>query len=246
MNDNGENLETPADSPSGTITTADPATDNPQGADITGNPEEVEFNSLKGNTQERIKAILKERDEARAQAQRLNQFISSANNYAPAPQYSAPTDPYSNPQVRDAVNQLARVGVATDEKVDQKINQSIGNFIYNFELSKLADELDGSNGMPKFDRSEYEDFINRNPKYQGYDPRDVYEKMYSQEIEDAKLQKAGVRPQTPNTSLRPNRTQVREEQWTPEGINERLAQPDGKQWYISNKDLINRVMSSQS
>lgn len=247
-NDNGENLVTPAGSQPGTITTEPNGTVNPQDAGGSESPEEVEFRNLKGGTQDRIKAILRERDQFKAQAEQLNGLVSSQQNYQPQQQYyqQQPQVDLSNPQVRDAVSQLSKVGIATDEKVDQKIQNTLGQYIYNAELGRLEGKLDGNDGTPKFDRSEYQDFVTRNPKYQNYEPEDVYNIMYSEELLDARLKQRGVQPQSSNTSLRPTRTQVREEQWTPEAIEQRLKEPDGKEWYIANKPMVNNVYRTQT
>lgn len=245
QNPNGEILETPAGSQPGMITTEPNGTVNPQSDAGSESPEEVAFKNLKGGTQDRIKTILKERDEFKAQADRLNSFISS-QNYGQAQAQPQPQADLSNPQIRDAVNQLDKVGVATKDWAAQQINSTLGQYIYNAELGRLEEKKDGSDGSPKFDRSEYQDFINRNAKYQSYDPEDVYNIMYAEELLDVKLKQRGGQPQTTNTSLRPNRTQVREEQWTPDAVEQRLKEPDGKQWYLANKEMVNKVYQNQS
>lgn len=243
-NDIGENLETPSVSPTGTTTTDTSDAVNPQGAAATGSPEEVEFNSLKGGTQDRIKAIIRERDQVRAEAEVLR---NSRMGYQQPPQFQPqPQLDLSNPQVRQAVDNLSQVGISTDAKVDQKISQSLGHLIYNFTLNDLENKHDGSNSLPKFDRAEYQDFVQRNPKYSGYDPEDVYNIMYSEEIMDAKMKTKGVVPTKINSSLRPTSTQVREEQWTPEAIETRMKEPGGMDWYRSHKELVNRILSSQT
>lgn len=232
-------VETPSASPAETITPETPVSVNPQGAEVTESPEEVEFNSLKGGTQQRIKDIIAERDQIKAEKDRLEQFVRTQ---------TPPTQPQtdlSNPQVRDAVAQLDKVGVATKDWAEQQINQRLGGLIYNIELQNLEKNLDGSDGTPKFDRTEYEDFVNRNPKYRNYDPLDTYNIMYSEEIMDAKLKSRGVQPTQPSSSLRPVKTQVREEQWTPESIEARLKESDGPTWYTQNKALVNKVLSEQ-
>lgn len=241
-NDTGESLETPSASPAGTTTTERSEVVNPQGATDTESPEEVAFNNLKGGTQDRIKSLIRERDQAKAELERISQY-QNPQSFNPTPQ---PQVDLSNPQVRTAVEQLSRVGVATDDKVDQKIAQSIGQLAYGFTMKDLADKYDGANGLPKFDRTEYEDYVSRNPKYQNYDPEDVYNIMYSEEIMDAKMKTVGGRTPQPNSSLRPTRTQVREEQWTPEAIEQRLKESDGRDWYAKNVQLINKVLASQT
>lgn len=235
---NGENLETPTGSPPEMITTEPIEPVNPLGA-ATGSPEEVEFNSLKGGTQDRIKTLIQERDQIRAEKERLEQFTRTQQPIAQS------TD-LSNPQVREAVAQLDNVGIATKDHVEQQINQRLGGLIYNIELKNLEKSLDGSDGTPKFDKTEYEDFVRRNPKYSNYDPQDTYNIMYSEEIMDAKLAAKGGQPTTPNSSLRPVKTAVREEQWTPESVEARLKESDGATWYTQNKALVNKVLSEQT
>lgn len=238
-NDKGEILETPAASQAETITTEPSNTVNSQGA-VNESPEEVAFNDLKGGTQDRIKTLIRERDEARQEAVRRDQLLRSQQTYNQYPQQNLSSDP----QTRVALEQVERAGVATKTWAEQQINDRIGGLIYNIELQNLERQFDGDHGMPKFDRDEYRDFVNKNPQYQTYNPKDVYNIMYSEEIMDAKLQAKGGQPQPTNSSLRPNRTTVREEQWTPESIEERLKETDGPDWYLQNKGMVNKIMAS--
>src|ERR1035437_8986646 len=115
-NDNGENLETPSASQAGTITSEPDGSVNSSSA-VTESPEEVEFNTLKGGTQDRIKAILNERDQFKAEAERKDQFIRSQSFNQP----TTNTD-LSNPQVKAVVQQLSDVGMATKQDVDTLVN----------------------------------------------------------------------------------------------------------------------------
>ena len=246
---NGENTETPAASPAETITTGDENQVNPQGA---GNvsPEEVAWNDLKGSSQDRFRQMAKMANEARAQAERerieRERLMSTYGGRVPTP----PID--NNPGVQDAVKQLSQIGIATREEVQETVNRTVGNLVYNFDFEKLEGRYDGSNGLPKFDRDEYEDFIARHPQYRGYEPVDVYEKMYSDEILDYKLrnqnanQGQGAASRQTTASLRPTKTQVREEPLTPELIEQRLNRPDGREWYEKNKEKISSVLASMS
>jgi len=237
-NDTSEIADTPPASPA-EITTPEPTDPvNPQGAGVPGSPEEVEFNGLKGDTQTRVRDLIRERNDERARAERLQNFVySQQQSQSSIP--SAGIDPNS-PEVRNAVSQLANVGISTDEKVENLVNQRIGNLVWNFELEKLENRHNGADGKAKFDRTEYADFIQRNPQYQGYMPEDVYEKMYPGEVA------SGQPVANRSTTLRPTRTTVREEQWTPESIETRLQESDGKEWYVKNKTLINKVLSEQT
>src|SRR5436305_1156756 len=98
---NGEDLENPAGSQPGTITAGDGSTVNQDGAENLS-PEEVEFNNLKGPTQDRIKAILRERDSWKQRAE------TSVGSYPPPP----PPPPPPAPDVATAVSKLSEIGMA--------------------------------------------------------------------------------------------------------------------------------------
>ena len=241
-NVDGEIAENPI-APPAEITPPEESSDvNPQGASTT-NPEEVAWNSLKGGTQDRIKQLIHERDQERAEKSRLEQYVQYSNT----PQtYPAPPQQYpgqSQPEVRDAVRKLEEVGIATDAKVEAKINQRMGDLIYNMEMQRLESQFSGEDGKtPRFDRGEYEDFVMKNPKYRSYDPVDVYKHhMYPEEIADAMNSRASGTSSTP--SLKPTKTVVREEQWTPDWIEGRMKQADGLQWYAKNKEKVNNYLS---
>ena len=186
---------------------------------------------------------MRERDDWKVKAERLDTFVRNQPGTSPQP-----TNANLNaPEVQNARKVLSDIGFPTEDKVDQKINQGLGQIIYNFELRDLERTYDGSNNLPKFDKAEYEDFVQRNPKYQNYDPKDVYNIMYEEEILDAKLKGRGEEPQpSTNSSLRPTKTTVREEQWTPDWLENRMKQPDGLDWYAKNKDKVNNWLASQT
>lgn len=192
--------------------------------------EEVEFNSLKGSTQDRIKKILRDKQDLESRLTTLEQ----SRTVVPPVNY-----PQSDANVKDALHKLSDLGVATDDKVDQKINQSLGALRFQFELDRLESKYNGEDGRPKFDRDEYNDYRNRHPEYTNYLPEDVYEKMYKEELSDFQ----SSAPQTKKTSsLKPTKASVGEEPLTPELIEQRLKEPDGRQWYERNVDKINRAM----
>lgn len=245
-NPNGETVVTPAPSQGGIITPETEGNVNPQGAP-TVSPEEVAFNGLKGDTQTRIKTILSEKETARREAEYWKSQAASQTPQQQTPfvQSQAPVDP---DQAEKAVKVLSSVGMATKDEVQRQINQSIGAMAYNYELRDLAERYDGANGLPRFERTEYEDYVQRNPQYQNYSPEDVYAKMYRQEILDAELAKrSGTSGQSQTVTLKPSGgAATQQEPLTPELIEQRMAEPGGKEWYIQNKDKINKALASQA
>lgn len=233
----GEITETPSASPAGTTTSDIGSSVNQDGA---GNlsPEEVSWNTLSGSAQDRFRDITREANRLRREKADLESRVY---------QTAQPSYQTNQPGTEEAVRKLSEIGMATKEDINQVVNKSLSGLVYNMELDRLEGRYDGGNGLPKFDREEYEDYVSRHPQYQNYTPEDVYQKMYQDEIFDWRTQhtQGGGRTtrQTASSSLRPTKTQVREEPLTPSMIEQRLNEADGPEWYDKNKDRINSVMA---
>ena len=193
-------------------------------------PEEVEyFNSLKGSSRERFEQLYREKVQAERE---LNDLRAGANRIVPPP------PPQFNPDVKQAVQKLDEVGMATKDYTDNKVNQTLNQLRYEMELERLENKYAGDGDTPKFTRAEYQSFIQHNPVYQGYLPEDVYNIMFKDELSNLPQEKT-----TPKTqSLKPTKTSVREGELTPEEIEERLKEPDAQKWYEQNLDKINKVL----
>jgi hypothetical protein len=160
----------------------------------------------------------------------------------------APGSDFVDPQEQAALQALSAKGVATDAKVQKVVDDKFNLLRWEMRQQALSSRYTGQNGEPKYDREEVEDYIRAHPKYQGYDAEDVFrDHMFRDEFLGLELAKKG---QTVNTgrsqTLRPTRTQQREEAMTPESIEARLQQPDGRQWYDEHLDEINAVLAKMS
>lgn len=196
--------------------------------------EEVEFNSLKGTTQERIKTLIRQRNEA----------LKRTENTQIMPLSNVPDNGQQPAQVQEAVHKLESVGIATKKTVEETVRQEIGALRYENEMNRLASSYSGEQG-PKFEREEYEDFVRNNPQYAGYLPEDVFKmKMYPEEFRDLELKGASTQKRT--TTLRPTKQSVTEEPLTLETIEARLKEPDGRQWYDKNYNKINAVLAKSA
>ncbi len=239
-NPNGEILETPDDSQSEIITADDGTQVNPEGA-LNPSTEEVAFNSLKGSTQERVRTLANRANQANQLQAEMEQL--RAENETLRLRGMQPAT-FQNPEVQGAVSKLDEFGIATKDFVEKKIkdgiDQGLSGIVWNMEMDRLESRHGGQDGLPAFDRAEYEAFINANPQYRGYKPDDVYNKMFEDDIFDAKVKGLGTRqPGKQAPTLRATRSKVQEETMTPEYIEKRLQQPDGRQWYAQNIDKIN-------
>lgn len=236
---NGEIVETPAATPAETITPDAGSSVNQNGA-VNLSPEEVSWNNLSGSAQDRFRETTREL----ARVRREREDLLARQQSVPENRFNA-LDNAPVPGAQDAVQTLDKIGMAPKQYVDQQINQQLSGLVYNMELERLGGRYDGSNGLPKFDREEYENYIAIHPQYRNYTPEDVYNKMYDSEIFDWRSQQNQGRTnnRNSNTTLRPNRTQVREEPLTPEMIEQRLQEPDGTAWYAANIDKVNAVIA---
>lgn len=240
QNPDGENTETPIGSQPESITAEDGTTVNPQGA---GDPnsEEAIWNSLSGPAQDRFKRMARDAKQAREE----NEMLKARSAYQ-VPMPPVNTNQMTDPEVASVLDKLAGFGIATDAKVErlvnERINQSVGALAYQYELDKLESKYNGSDGKPAFSRDEYENFVNAHPQYRNYQLEDVYEKMFKDEL---RLQTPQTISTNRTTSLRPTKTTVREEQWTPQAIEDKLQslpERDRPAWVDKNKSLIDSVL----
>lgn len=242
LNLNGEQVETPADSQS-EITTPDAGDSVNQTGAANLSPEEVSWNDLSGPAQDRFREVTRQLSRERREKEELlaNRPTETSNRFE-----TLNNGPIEGAQ--EAVQKLDQIGIANKDYVDQKISQTVNALVYNSEIEKLGGRYDGSNGLPKFDRDEYENYVSIHPQYRNYLPEDVYQKMYSEEIFDwrAQNQKTGGSKPATNSTLRPNKTQVREEPLTPEMIEQRMQEPDGREWYEKNMTRVNAVMAKSA
>ncbi|MCK9370919.1 hypothetical protein M0R04_13495 [Candidatus Dojkabacteria bacterium] len=199
---------------------------------VNQSPEEVEFNNLSGNTQERVLTLL----ERTKKAEEERDFYKSQNSYVPP----APITP-QNPDVQDAVRKLSEVGIATKDDVDRTVDQKLNQIRWENEMGRLQSNYSGEDGKPQFVREEVEDYIRTHPQYIGYTPEDVFKyKMFGDEF-------TGTVKQEPRRSstLRPSKQQAQQTAMTVEYIAERTdinKYPDAREWQEEHKAEIDKVL----
>ena len=212
---------------------ASPANSGDQDAAVTPlqTPEEVEFNSLKGNTQERIRELIQQKNDAIAQAQ------------APAYVPPAPLTP-NNPDVQDAVRKLSDVGIATKDDVSKTVDDRLNVIRWEQEMSRLSTNYSGQDGSPQFDRTEVEDYIRSHPQFLNYAPEDVFKfKMHEPDEFGA------VKTVKRSSTLRPTRAAAPEPAMTVEFIADRTdssKHTDAREWQDEHKAEIDKVLSTMS
>ena len=189
-------------------------------------PEEVDFNKLSGSAQDRFKKAWKRTKELEDENSRLK-----TQSFTPAP---------FNPnagmttEARQAVEQLAGYGIATDEKVDRKVDAKFNQIRWDLKMDRLENKFSGDKGEPKFVREEVESWMSDHskgdPNISYYDPEDVFKyKMFPDEFSNLNVERQTTKTGRSST-LRPTRANVQQEAMTPEYIEARLKRSDGKQW----------------
>lgn len=206
-------------------------------------PEEIEFNSLTGSTQDRIRRLVKDKRELmqRMEATPTQQYIPPA-----------PNSNFVTPEEEAAIRTLSQKGLSTDAKVDAKIDDRLNMLRWDMRQQSLESRYTGANGEPQYVREEVEDFIRSHPQFSGYDPEDVFkDKMFRGEFLNLELQKRSTGPRTGQTqTLRPTSRQATAEQGlTPEFIAERTdikKYPDALEWQEEHRQQIDAVLSQMS
>lgn len=224
-----ENPKDPASSPE----------DKPTGVadeNVIKTEEELEFSKLSGSTQDRIRELIRERNDARS---KLN--TNPQNPVNPNPNLNPAIDP-NDPQIKAALTTLEAAGMSTQDFVKNEINKGIGGVRAEMRLNNLEMRYQGQEGAPKFDRTEVIDYMARHPQFQYYDFEDVFKyKMYPEEFQSMGRTNGGENTTNP---IRPTKATTVTPEWTPEKLEARLQQPDGPAWYDKNFDKIQTLMDS--
>lgn len=196
--------------------------------------EEIEFNKLSGSTQERIKKLIRDKQEAEARA------------YQQAPSYVPPAPNTLAPDQKQAIDTLRQFGITTKDDVKEEVNQGLNQIKWELKNQTLESKYSGSDGTPKYDREEVEDYMRSHPQYQYYDPEDVFKyKMFPDEFSAAGTQQAPSRQKT--SSLKPVKSNPQVNAFSDiDTLQRRLAEPDGDEYYEAHKDEINRAVAEHT
>lgn len=222
---------------------ADPLSENNDQGDGSENtqtptPEEVEFNNLSGSTQERIRKLARDKREL---TEKLQSFQQNQTGFVPP----APGSNFRDPNEELAIRTLEQKGIATKDGVNQIVGDKFNEIRWEMEQNRLETKYSGNSNEPQYVREEVEAFIQEHPQYRTYAPEDVFKyKMFPDEFTNIEVQRRGTgKTGGRGQNLRPTKSPNPQEAMTPEYIEQRLQQPDGRQWYDDNLEKINAVLS---
>lgn len=210
-----------------------------------------DWSQLHGRTQDRVKKLIEQKnlalDKARANEQRLSELQRQLEDFK-AQQNKVPMPPGYTPPTNDelaAVNRLKQFKFATVDDVQNAIKDlqrreeslSLRRQVdeRHQKLSKLAEQK----GYPTYDESEIESKMEETGIY---DPEYHYRKLYQDEISAREIELLKSKSTKSSNKVLQTRSRIGTGQpLTPETLNERLAQPDGTEYYIKNKETIDKV-----
>jgi len=205
--------------------------------DVGQSEEEVEFNKLSGNAQERFRQISRKAREASDEAQQYKNMLKTVP--PPPPQGNEP-----NPDVQQAVRKLHDVGIATQDDVQNTVAAGFQQLRYEAEMQRLSEKYTGEDNKPKFDRSEYEEYLKDNPTYQNYFPEDTFKKVM---FEDEFYGTGSAPSVKTSQTLKPTKTSSgQKETMTAEDAEQKLASlppEDRQKWYADHFDEIQKAVS---
>ena len=225
---------------------APPAQQN-QGTTQSPEPEATEWSKLGGGTQQRVRDLIRQRNEWRQAAQTAAQTQPTQplpqEPVAPSVQNQVPGQ--LTPEQELAIENLRKFGVWTKKdqaEFEAKQNESLNatkqevedNILIESEYARLEAVHNGSDGLPAFDRQ----IIEEHMKATGvYNPEKAYEDLYRDEMYDS-WAKGQSGKQSTTYSEKPRSVTSGTEPLTLEGLRERLRQPGGREWWEKNRERL--------
>ena len=238
-NDNIESAETQVTSP---VTEKTPGEDIVVEADGGSQPQtttpkaetEPNWDSLSGESQERFRTIISERNTLKEQlARQAEKDLQDVNSYQSRPVQS------TEDEVELAVKKLRERGMATKEDIDA--------LFWRIEADKshesLEHEFDGSDSAPKYIREEVEDYSRR--KGMGINYRAAFRDMYFDELRDVGRGKSKPRVVTE----KPVSSSTQEEPLTIDKLKRELGGPNRMKMYekyAKNPEQFDELIRSLS
>ncbi len=208
-----------------------------------------EWQTLAGRSQDRVKKIIAMKNEALDRMREIeqeNQRLRSqtmASVPAPMPAYQSNDISYEERLAAERLKSTHRFVTqdqleAEREKIRREFQSVEDRKILDQAHEKLEEKY-AKEGLPAYDRQEIEE---RMAQTRIYDPEYQYEKLNAEEILTAKLKKLSTQSSQPYSERTRSRITANQE-WTPESVAERLRKKDGTQFYLKNKDKIDRMHS---
>jgi len=231
--DNIESEETLADSPSEEKTTEEVDQENVVEEKSIPQPEkpkpeeEAAWEALSGKSQERFsetvrRAKLAEEELARLKTGQVQQDLHTVT----PPQ----TDDY---EIQQAIDKLRKKGVATVDDIYSVVGQMRQENIHD----RLASQYTGSKDLPKYDRTEVEDYAKRKGFGNNYEAafRDMY---WDEFVDNARRERKHKSPVTQKPT-----TSVKDKPMTLEDLRKQLATTEGYEKWSKDPKKLDKLIA---
>lgn len=201
----------------------------------TPSEEELEWAKLSGRTQDRVRDLIRQRNEA----------LSKTSDRAATELRDKPsiqTDADLSPEDLEAKRQLKRLGVVTREETVSKADLQViqDRMTLDREHERLTGKYSGTDGKPAYISEEVEEYARKTGVY---NLEAAYNQLFFDEIVDWTAKQRGasdVKATTPYTAQ--PKTASKEEPMSAESVAERLRRPDGRVWWEKNREKVLNAM----
>lgn len=214
-----------------------------------------EWESLAGSSRERFKKMIEMKNKALQKSEELEERLKQLemqSKYAPQPQLSNVDQANMTEEEKLAFNRLTKdLGVITRKDLEEyknKIKEEVMSEAQSISAREALDrkhaELESrfSGDYPAYDRGEIEEEMRRSGIY---DPQYHYEKMYRDEIIKIEANKLTGKPKSSQPYVERTKSRISgTQEWTPEALRDRLQQADGRDFYLKNKEKINKLYNA--
>lgn len=156
-----------------------------------------------------------------------------------------PTPPSSSasldPKVQKAVEYLKGLGFVHKQEMEDRIRTAEDKAVLNSEHVRLGNIYSGSDGRPKYDREEVENYMR---KHAVYDPQVAYDQLHKSELLDWEIKKLEEeRKKKPYVEKQGRSTAEHDDNViTREKIAERVEAGD-REWYERHRSKILELMA---
>jgi len=229
-------IDTPTDlSPSDELESeSTPSTETETSSEVTDEGETRQPG--KKSAEARIHELLSENKELEGRLKRVEEKLVS-----PTP-LSTSTQPTVTPQVQRAIDYLKELGFVKKEDLEEREKATENKMVLISEHQRLENRYSGSDGRPKYERSEIETYMR---KHAIYDPDAAYSLLHKSELLDWEIKKYEADKKKKPFVIRPSSSgNSREDNIiTSEKISEKLKTPEGREWYEKNRKKILTLMA---
>lgn len=197
--------------------------------------EELEWAKLSGRTQDRVRDLIRQRNEATAK-------LSDTGKVAAELRDQPTTQATLSAEDQEAVRQLKRLNVATrDETVTKEDLQTIKDrMTLDREHERLTNKYGGDDGKPAYISEEVEEHAK---KAGIYNLEAAYRDLFFDELIDWGAKQRGASDAKTGAPLTTQpKSAPKDEPMSAESISERLRRPDGRVWWEKNREKVLAAM----